>query len=334
MGNLNINCAVCGSAVGANSISCPDCGCKYPSCTLFAGEKSFRAWNAHVASFKLERTRKRAHEFRRHNIKLFPSGLCVSGFGSNYTTLYTGNGTPPARLDDVVECSISTRHSVYLKSDGTLYAVGSNADGQCNLGNLKGIKSIYAGANCTYAVDSKGDVIIRGFSPVDDRVATWHNIKKITGSKGRVVGLTESGAVKIADDMQNIELDVSNAVDIDTTYNYTIWLCADGSVGCFAKKSDPRNNVSEWKDIVAVGAENYYAVGLRRDGKVVFAGRTIAGLDMDRSNIANWSDIISIACSNSGILGVKADGTVEIVGNVENRAQIQAEFGKDIGKYL
>lgn len=332
MSNANNHCEVCGAPMGPSLLTCPECGCKLSASTLFADENSLNVWRDQINSYQIKRNLSRSFLFRRHKLMLFPTRLCVCKADDNSMVIYTGDNAHH-RLKSVVECSVNTRHAVYLKSDQTIYAEGSNTDGQCDLKDLTGIRGIYAGANCTYAINSQGKVIIRGYSPVAQAVSAWRNIRKIVGNKGRVVGLTKQNTIVIADDIQTASTNAQNVVDVDTTYNFTIWLHKDGTVGCLCKASDPRADAAKWKDIVAVGVENNYAVGLKKDGSVVVAGKTIPGIDMGRSEVAAWTNVVSIVCSNSGIMGVLADGTVEIVGNVENRAAICQQFARDLAEY-
>lgn len=332
MSNENRLCAVCGEPIGEGVNVCPKCSCKFPAPVYFNSEAGHQSWLEHIRAYQNKYRLLRADQFRRHRLMLFPTQLCISGADRKSTTVYSAYNAPRV-LDGVVKCSVNSRHTAYLRADGTVYGEGANTVGQCDLKDLQSVRDVYAGANCTYVVDAQGSVIIRGDSPVDEAVKGWKGVKKIIGNKGRVVALTEEGNVLVADDIKQVQIDARDVVDIDTTYNYTIWLKKDGTVGCECKVNDPRNAVKDWKDIVMVGVENYYAVGLKKDGTVVYAGKTIPGIDMDRSKIAQWKNVVAIACSNSGILGVMADGSVEIVGNVENRHKIRDQFLQDLAQY-
>jgi alpha-tubulin suppressor-like RCC1 family protein len=325
-------CAVCGQSVEGGVFTCPKCGYQFTTPVYFNSDEVFQIWKNQIGLYQAKLRLLKAFQFRRHSLMLFPTQFCICHADQKATTVYSAHNAPRT-LEGVVKCSVNSRHTAYLRADGTVYAEGSNATGQCDLKDLQNVRDVYAGANCTYVVDGQGNVIVRGESPVDETVRGWKRVKKIVGNKGRVVALTEEGTLLIADDIKPIHVDARDVVDFDTTYNYTVWLCKDGTVGCECKVNDPRNAVKDWKDIVMVGVENYYVVGLKKDGTVVCAGKTVPGIDMDRSKIAQWKDVVAIACSNSGILGIMADGSVEIVGNVENRHKIRDQFLQDLEQY-
>lgn len=326
-------CQVCGNVCDIEREDCFNCGNKFVFANVFAGEKGYTLWTSYISKLKAETERKKRERFRANKISLFNSQVCLSNNDENYTTVYSGDGNPK-RFDGVVQYSAGARHTVMLRSDGTVTAYGVTDDGQCNLGDLTGIKYVYAGANCTYAIDSAGKVIVKGFSPVEDIVSTWENMVKIVGNKGRIVGLSKDGVVKIADDMQSVEMSATDAVDIDTTYNFSVWLKKDGTVGCFGKASDARNGVTNWENIIAIGVENNYAIGVLKDGAIVLAGKSPEGFDLGRNSAGDWKNVVSVACSNSAMMGIFSDGSVKIVGNAENKDKLETEISKDLVKYL
>lgn len=337
MSTQTLNCAVCDTPLTDIKTACPVCGFLYPSVYGFGSDKSRQFWRTMVNEQKqlLEQQarEKQLHRLRQLRFEIFPSCLCMFDTRSGTMTLYSGN-RPPESFPNVISCSISTRHSVFLKKNGTLISRGSNEYDQCNLSDLKNVTSVYAGSTCTYAVLADGTVAVRGYSQHEKTIASWKNIKKITGSKGRIVGLTGDGRLEIADDLRSIHLDVNDAVDVATTHNYTIWLRKDGTVGCHANPNDARGNLNDWKDIVTVGAENYYAIGLRSDGRSICTAGTSVALDMGRSSAAQWENVLAISCSPSCILGVFENGTVEIVGNVEKRDVLQEALSQALREML
>ena len=58
--------------------------------------------------------------------------------------------------------SAGTKHTVGLKSDGTVVAVGSNDCGQCNVGGWTDIVAVSAGSNHTVGLKSDGTVVAMG----------------------------------------------------------------------------------------------------------------------------------------------------------------------------
>lgn len=322
-----VACAVCTGHRITEDGMCALCNNKFTFAENFANEDSFFHWKDYINVLKAENEQKRRKQFLQHKISLFSNCASFYKNGSNCLTIYKGDGSP-TRLEGVVDYSAGVRHCVMLRKDGTVTAYGSNSDGQCNLGDLKNIKCVYAGANCTYAVAEDGKVIVRGFSALEETVSEWRDIKKIIGSKGRLVGLTTDGRVKIADDMQKVELNVSNAIDIDTTYNFSVWLKNDGTVGCFGKKNDERNSATEWENVVVVGVDNNRIIGLLNDGTVKMSEKQTVTEAFTQGNI------ISAVCSDFGTMVMLSDGTVRITGNIENKEGIETELSKDVTEAL
>lgn len=109
-------------------------------------------------------------------------------------------------------------HTVGLKSDGTVVAVGDNTWGQCN-------------------------------------VSTWENIVKVSAGDWYTVGLTEDGIVLITDenrkgtryiDEEKLEEinEKKDVIDIAAGYGQTFFLHSDGHVSTFG--FDDFNEISTW----------------------------------------------------------------------------------------
>ena len=91
--------------------------------------------------------------------------------------------------------SVAFRHTVGLKSDGTVVAVGYNEDGQCNVSDWRDIVAVSAGSGCTVGLKSDGTVVAVGYNE-DGRcnVSNWRDIVAVKSS-GNTVGLKSDGTV-------------------------------------------------------------------------------------------------------------------------------------------
>src|SRR3954464_575855 len=70
------------------------------------------------------------------------------------------------------------RHTVGLKSDGTVTAVGWNAYGQCNVSDWRDIVAIAAGCAHTVGLKSDGKVVAVGDNEYDQcNVSCWRGIR-------------------------------------------------------------------------------------------------------------------------------------------------------------
>ena len=178
-------------------------------------------------------------------------------------------------------------HTVGLKADGTVVAVGDNGSGQCGVSNWTHIVAISAGDNHTVGLKSDGTVIAVGSNEFGRcGVSDWSDIVAISAGKYHTVGLKSDGTV------------------VATKYT---------GGGYYHGQCD----VSDWKDIVAISAGGGHTVGLKSDGTVVAVGHNSTGLKGNGGacDVQNWNDIIAISAGDEHTVGLKADGTVVAVGN-------------------
>ena len=63
---------------------------------------------------------------------------------------------------DIVQVVAGGYHTVGLKSDGTVIAMGNNASGQCDVGDWEDIIQVAAGGYHTVGLKSDGTVVAAG----------------------------------------------------------------------------------------------------------------------------------------------------------------------------
>ena len=182
-------------------------------------------------------------------------------------------------------------HTVALKAGGTVVAVGSNEDGQCDTDGWKNIVAISAGSlpmrnNYTGKIEYSGITV--GLKADGTVIA---------------VGGNEEGQCD-TDDWQDIAAISAGAF-------YTVGLKADGTVVAVGSNMDGQCNVGSWRDIAAISAGAFCTVGLKADGTVIAVGDNKDG----QCNVSDWRDIAAISAGFSHTVGLKADGTVVAVGN-------------------
>lgn len=173
--------------------------------------------------------------------------------------------------------SAGNQHTVGVKTDGTVVAVGAQEHGRCN-------------------------------------VSDWTDIVAVSAGTYHTVGLKEDGTVVATGENGNGQCDVSGWTDIVAVSAgalHTVGLKADGTVVATGQNEDGQGNVSGWTDIVAVSAGSLYTVGLKEDGTVVAAGYNNYG----QCDVSGWTDIVAISASSRHTVGLRADGTVVAVGN-------------------
>ena len=167
-------------------------------------------------------------------------------------------------------------HTVGLKADGTVVAVGYNTSGQCGIGSWTGIVQVAAGGYHTVGLKDDGTVVAVGDNQYGQcEVGNWTDIIQVAAGCGHTVGLKSDG---------------------------TVIAVGNNEVG--------QCGVGGWVGIVKIAAGFFHTVGLRTGGTVVAVGRS----DYGQCNVGVWTDIIQISAGYSHTVGLRADGTVLAAG--------------------
>ena len=208
-------------------------------------------------------------------------------------------------------------HTVGLKEDGTVVAVGDNEHGQCDVSDWTDIVAVSAKDYCTVGLKADGTVVLTGAGWMNyDDVRNWTDIVAISVRDSHVVGLKANGTVVASGSNHYGECDVSdwtNIVAVSAGDRHTVGLKADGTVVATKDGGDLYRgwcNVTGWKDIVAISAGEYYTLGLKADG-------TVVGVGFDGCNqcdVSDWTDIVAVSAGSVHTVGLKSDGTVVAVG--------------------
>gem|GEM_PF-6405689 len=165
--------------------------------------------------------------------------------------------------------ALGDEHTVGLKSDGTVVAVGRNFDGQCDVSDWRGITSVSAGTFHTVGLKSDGTVVAAGTGFNGEcRVSEWRNIVAVSAGGG-----------------------------------YTVGLKADGTVVAVGNNFYGQCDVDQWRDIVAVSAGYTHTAGLRADGTVVAVGYGRDG----ECDVDQWRNIIAITTGRDCTIGIASE---------------------------
>ena len=224
-----------------------------------------------------------------------------------------------ALWDDIAKRdSISARddHTVGLKADGTVAAVGYNEDGQCNVSGWTDIVAVAAGGNHTVGLKADGTVAAVGYNEDGQcNVSGWRDIVAVAAGSSHTVGLKADGTVVAVGNNYRGRCNVSDWTDIvaiSAGNRHTVGLKADGTVVAVGWNKYGQCNVSGWTDIVAISAGSDSTVGLKADGTVVAVGDNEYG----QCDVSDWTDIVAISVDDHTV-GLKKDGTVVAVGENE-----------------
>ena len=217
--------------------------------------------------------------------------------------------------------SAGNKHTVGLKTNGKVVAVGDNSKKQCGVDNWCDIVAVAAGNNCTVGLKSDGRVLYAGVAGDYENLLrnNWRDIKAIDVGYGTVggnhiVGLKEDGTVLATAERKGKEtigvcdvLGWRDIIAIAAGGYHTVGLKKDGTVIGVGKNQFDQCDFDGWHDVVSIAAGEYHTVGLKSDGTVVVAGR-------DSYKVRDWCDIVAIAAGRDRTVGLKSDGTVVGVG--------------------
>ncbi len=208
----------------------------------------------------------------------FETNASTTGQTTTRSGLSTARVPGSVTLSGVSEAlSAGVYHTVGLKSDGTVVAVGDNLYGQCNVSGWTDIVALSAGYYHTVGLRSDGTVVAVGWNAYGEcNVSGWTDIVAIS-----------AGGV------------------------HTVGLRSDGTVVASGWNDNGQCNVSGWTDIVALSAGGFHTAGLRRDDTVVAVGWNAYG----ECNVSGWTDIVALSAAGSHTVGLRRDGTVVAVGD-------------------
>ena len=205
-------------------------------------------------------------------------------------------------------------HTVGLKRDGTVVAVGFCTFGQCDVSGWTDIVAVAAGDYHTVGLKRDGSVVAVGSNDDGQRdVSGWTDIMAVAAGDSHTVGLKRDGSVVAVGDNEYGQCDVSGWSDIVAVAAggyHTVGLKRDGTVVTVGSNYNGQCNVNGWTDIVAVAAGGSHTVGLKRDGSVVAVGYN----KYSQCDVSGWTDIVAIAAGKYHTVGLKRDGSVVAVG--------------------
>ena len=205
-------------------------------------------------------------------------------------------------------------HTVGLKTDGTVVAVGWNSDGRCDVSGWTDIVAVAAGCDHTVGLKSDGTVVAVGDNYYSRNVSGWADIVAVAAGYYHTVGLKADGTVVAVGSTLDGQCDVSgwrDIVAVSVGISHTVGLKADGTVVAVGDNERGQCDVSGWRDIVAVAAGCDHTVGLKSDGTVIAVGNN----QNDQCDVSDWTDIVAVSAGDWHTVGLKSDGTVVAVGD-------------------
>lgn len=207
----------------------------------------------------------------------------------------------PVGLSNVVAIAAGTDHSLALTADARVVAWGWNNAGQlCVPSDLTGVRAIAAGRNYSLALLTNGTV--RAWGGIDQNLeCTDEDDDKFEG-----------GEMKPPGDIRRVGR--NPVVAIAAGVRHALALRADGSVvgwgeGCEGSACEPP---AGFEPFTVIGAGNGFSVGLRRDGTVrAWGDNRYRKLEVP----AHLNRVVALACGNYHTLALRDDGSVVAWGN-------------------
>jgi len=220
---------------------------------------------------------------------------------------------------NIIQVAADYHHTVGLKFDGTVVAVGYNGWGQCEVGEWRDIVQVTAGSYHTVGLKANGTVLAVGWNDSGQcNVGNWTGIIQVAAGLRHTLGLKADGTVVAVGNNTYGQCDVTSWTDIIQVAaggEHTVGLKSDGTViavGCAREFDDfGQCDVGNWTGIIQVAAAQYHTVGLKANGTVVAVGWS----DYRACNVDGWTGIIQVAAAQYHTVGLKADGTVVAVGD-------------------
>ncbi len=169
-------------------------------------------------------------------------------------------------------------HTAALRSDGRVYAVGSNPDGRCDTRKWRDVTHIACGVRHTVAVTADGTCVAAG----DNRygqcdVSLWKHITMTAAGEFHTVGLRADGRVEAVGDNRKGQCrveDLRDIISIACLPEATLCIRADGRViirgeSHPAAKVEHDSSVEALREVVAIHTCEHRMVALTVDRRMI-----------------------------------------------------------------
>ena len=161
-----------------------------------------------------------------------------------------------------VQIAVGLNHTVVLKTDGTVTAVGDNSLGQCSVTTWTNIAGIAAGRNFTLGLKTDGTVVACGSNKCGQtNVSRYRNVIAIAACDQTAVLLFSDGTVRLCGEMSMGLYNANYFTDVEQIKAGGSTVIAKKTDGTFAMAdgcvSGSSGSVEEWR---ADGITNF-AVG-------------------------------------------------------------------------
>ena len=224
---------------------------------------------------------------------------------------------------DIIQVAAGYSHTVGLKSDGTVVAVGygyAREEGEKEPWEVDGwanISQVAGGGSYTVGLETDGTVVAVGHNYDGQcNVGNWTDITQVAAGGAHTVELRSDGTVVAVGSNVFGQCEVGNWTDIVQVAAgalHTVGLESNGTVVAVGDNDHGECNVAEWTGINQTAAGTSHTVGLKSDSTVVGVGYNEYG----QCNVGDWTGVVQVAAGGGHTVGLKADGTVVALGDNE-----------------
>ncbi len=208
-----------------------------------------------------------------------------------------------------------SRHSLGLKSDGTIAAWGDNLSGQTTLpAPNANFVAVAAGGHHSLGLKSDGTIMAWGFGLYGqtDPPEPNANFVAVAGGGFHSLGLRSDGTIAAWGNNDRGQTSVSvpntNFVAVAAGFYHSLGLKSDGTIVAWGENGNGQTTVpAPNTNFVAVAAGFYHSLGLKSDGTIVAWGNNGNGQTTVPAPNMNF---VAVAAGGDHSLGLKSDGTI------------------------
>jgi alpha-tubulin suppressor-like RCC1 family protein len=261
----------------------------------------------------------------------------------NGTTSGDRNPIQVSSLTNVAAVATSYNHSLALKSDGTIWAWGSNYRGKLGNGNTNGVYSkplqisslsdivaIAAGYDHSLALRSDGTVWAWGDNQYGQAGnGITHGTSEATNSTVTTTNDTSRGIEQVSGLSEIVALSAGVAHSLALKSDGTVWTWGYNYYGQLGNGTSGTNSdrgipvqVKELSGVVSIGSGAYHSLAVKSDGTVWTWGHNNDGqlgdgVITDSSTpvqVIGLNSMVAVAGGENHSLALKSDGTVWVWG--------------------
>lgn len=238
-----------------------------------------------------------------------PAALVAAWGGGSWQQTCLPNG-----LDQVKAIAAGTRHSIAVKTDGTVVAWNFTGEGWgTNVpAGLSGVVAVAARSSFSLALRADGTVVGWDGWPTDPPISSLSNITAVAAGYQHWLALRSDGTVATgrasfaAADTTNAPPGLTNIIAVAAGNDFSLALRSDGTVAAWGINTLGQTNVpAGLSNVVAIAAGRSHSLALNADGTVV--GWGAVGDPVVPEGLSN---VVAVAAGARHNLALKADGRV------------------------